>query len=110
MVFDLGEINLKTIADPKGFCEECEAEYNKRISRAVEMITNNLTSSPIVLLAGPSGSAKTTTAMKISEELNRRGIGTHYVSMDDYFSTVGHRKRRKGTMIWNRLSALTWIC
>ena len=89
MVFDLGEINLKTIADPKGFCEECEAGYNKRISRAVEMITNNLTSSPIVLLAGPSGSAKTTTAMKISEELNRRGIGTHYVSMDDYFSTVG---------------------
>ena len=60
MVFDLGEINLKTIADPKGFCEECEAGYNKRIGRAVEMITNNLASSPIVLLAGPSGSAKTT--------------------------------------------------
>ena len=89
MTYDLSEINLKTIADSRGFCEECEAEYNKRVNHVVEMIRKNLTNSPIVLLAGPSGSAKTTTAMKISEALNRCGIGTHYVSLDDYFNTVG---------------------
>ena len=89
MTYDLSEINMKTVSDPKGFCEECEAGYNKRIDHVVEMIANNLSQSPIVLLAGPSGSAKTTTAMKISEALNKRGIGTHYVSMDDYFNTVG---------------------
>ena len=58
MTYDLGEINLKTIADPKGFCEECEAAYNEKVDHVVEMIKENLTNSPIVLLAGPSGSAQ----------------------------------------------------
>ena len=43
--------------------------------------------SPIVLLSGPSGSGKTTTALKIEEELERRGINTHTVSLDNYFMT-----------------------
>lgn len=89
MVYDLSEINMKTVADPKAFCEECEAEYNKKVSKAADLILKNMTESPIVLLSGPSGSGKTTTAMKISEALNARGVGTHYVGMDDYFSTVG---------------------
>ena len=94
MMYDLDEINMKTVADPKGFCEECEENYNGKIREVSQMIAENLKNSPIVLLAGPSGSAKTTTAMKISEELNRRGIGTHYVSMDDYFNTVGENTPR----------------
>ena len=89
MTYDLSEINLRTISDPRGFCEECEAEYNSRINHVSDLIIENLAVSPIVLLAGPSGSAKTTTAMKISEALNLRGVGTQYVSLDDYFNTVG---------------------
>ena len=34
---------------------------------------------------GESGSGKTTTAEKLSQELERRGVRTHAVSMDDYF-------------------------
>lgn len=94
MAFDLTEINLKTVSDPKGFCEECEAAYNRKVEKAAGMVIENLKNSSIVLLAGPSGSAKTTTSMKISEALGRRGIGTHYVSMDDYFSTVGENTPR----------------
>ena len=41
-----------------------------------------------MLLSGPSGSGKTTTAMKVSEALERRGVRSHYVGMDDYFNTV----------------------
>ncbi len=89
MAYDLNEINMETIRDPKGFCEECEESYNRKVEKAARMILDNLANSPIVLLAGPSGSGKTTTAMKISEELNRNGVGTHYVSLDDYFNTVG---------------------
>ena len=40
---------------------------------------------PILLLAGPSGAGKTTTALKIEEILDSRGIHTHTISMDDYF-------------------------
>ena len=89
MTYDLSEINMKTVSDPKGFCEECEAGYNKRIAKTVQMIKDNMENSRIVLVAGPSGSAKTTTAVKINEALNKNGIGTHYVSLDDYFNTVG---------------------
>ena len=44
--------------------------------------------SPIVLLSGPSGSGKTTTALKLEQELVRRGVNTHTISMDNYFKTL----------------------
>lgn len=88
MAFDLKEINFKTVSDPKGFVEEGEAAYLAKVEKAAEMIMENRKNSPIVLLSGPSGSGKTTTAMKISEALERHGVGTHYVGMDDYFKTI----------------------
>lgn len=88
MAYDLSEINLKTVADPKGFVEESDEVYRKKVEKAAELIIENRKKSPIVLLAGPSGSGKTTTSMKIAEELDRRGVGTHYVGMDDYFNTI----------------------
>ena len=44
--------------------------------------------SPIVLLSGPSGSGKTTTALKLEEELERRGVSTHTVALDNYYVTL----------------------
>lgn len=88
MAYQLKDINFKTVADPKGFIEECEEVYAKRVKEAADRIIANSKASPIVLLSGPSGSGKTTTARKISEELERRGIKAHYVGMDDYFKTV----------------------
>lgn len=88
MAYNLSDINLKTVADPKGFIEECDAVYEDRVRTAAEKILENSRVSPIVLLSGPSGSGKTTTARKISEELERRGVHAHYVGMDDYFVTV----------------------
>ena len=88
MAYSLNDINFRTVADPKGFIEECDAAYEKRVKKAADMIIKNKEISPIVLLSGPSGSGKTTTARKISEELERRGVHAHYVGMDDYFQTV----------------------
>ena len=88
MSYSLTYINFKTVSDPKGFLEEADEEYAHKVKTAADKVIRNLGSSPIVLLSGPSGSGKTTTAMKIAEELNRRGVGTHYVGLDDYFNTV----------------------
>lgn len=88
MAYQLEDINFRTVADPKGFVEESDAEYQKKVEHAADLISENWKKSPIVLLSGPSGSGKTTTAMKIAGELNKRGIGTHYVSMDNYFKTI----------------------
>ena len=88
MAYQLKDINFRTVSDPKGFVEECDANYHALVEQAAEKIADNRKNSPIVLLSGPSGSGKTTTAMKIAEALERKGIGTHYVAMDDYFLTV----------------------
>ena len=88
MAYDLKDINFRTVSDPKGFIDECDEVYAKRVETAADMIIENSLRSPIVLLSGPSGSGKTTTARKISEALDRRGVHAHYVGMDDYFQTV----------------------
>lgn len=88
MAFDLKDINYRTVADPMEFLAECDARYAAKISRAADMITQNISNSPIVLLSGPSGSGKTTTAQKIEAELERRGVRTYTISMDNYFKTV----------------------
>lgn len=89
MAYQLKEINFRTVADPKGFLEESDALYYGKVEQAADKIIANRKRSPIVLLSGPSGSGKTTTSMKIAQALERRGIGTHYVAMDDYFKNVG---------------------
>lgn len=88
MAYQLKDINYRTVADPRGFLEEADAAYQEKVEQAADQIAANRSRSPIVLLSGPSGSGKTTTAMKIAEALEKRGIGTHYVGMDDYFNTV----------------------
>ena len=88
MAYRLEDINYRTVADPKGMIEEADAAYDAKVEEAARLIADNRSKSPIVLLSGPSGSGKTTSAMKISEALDRLGIHTHYVGMDDYFNTV----------------------
>ena len=88
MAYDLSVINYRTIRDPVEFILESDETYEKKVEKAAEKIADNLKQSPIVLLAGPSGSGKTTTASKISEALEKHGIKSNYVSMDDYFLGV----------------------
>ena len=85
MAYQLEEINRAVRQDKLGFMEACDAEYQKKVEQAADLICKNMKLSPVVLLSGPSGSGKTTTAHKITAELQRRGVGTHTISMDDYF-------------------------
>jgi len=88
MAYQLKEINYNVLKDPVEFMHRCDEAYAQRVSQSADFIMNNLKQSPIVLLSGPSGSGKTTTALKIQEELERRGIHTHAISMDNYFKTM----------------------
>ena len=88
MAYSLKEINEAIRRDPKGFVEECDTAYNKKIENAARKIADNLSKSRIVLLSGPSGSGKTTTAKKIEAKLEEIGIRSHAIAMDDYFQTV----------------------
>ena len=88
MSYQLQENNRRIDQDVKGFLEECDAQYAQKVSQAADAILTNLPHSPIVLLSGPSGSGKTTTALKIEEELEKRGVLSHTISMDNYFKTL----------------------
>ena len=91
MAYQLQEINKRIQTDVQEFLAECDRSYADRVALAADKILANLEESPIVLLSGPSGSGKTTTAMKIAEELERRGVKSHAVAMDNYFKTMNRR-------------------
>ena len=91
MSYQLQEINRRIDQDVVGFLEECDDQYTQKVRQAADAILANLPNSPIVLLSGPSGSGKTTTALKIEEELERRGVLSHTISMDNYFKTLDPR-------------------
>ena len=91
MAYQLQEINKWIQTDVEEFLAECDASYAQRVSLAADKILANLERSPIVLLSGPSGSGKTTTAMKIAEELQRRGVNSRAVALDNYFKTLNRK-------------------
>ena len=88
MAYSLKEINEAVRRDPKGFAEECDAAFAKKVETAARKIADHRKESHIILLSGPSGSGKTTTALKIEEQLEKMGIQTHTISMDNYFNTI----------------------
>ena len=91
MAYSLHEINDRIRADAAGFLAECDENFHRRVVSAADTIAKRAQVSPIVLLSGPSGSGKTTTALKLEEELEKRGISTHTISMDNYFKTMNPR-------------------
>ena len=88
MPYRLQEINDAVRTDPRGFVEESDAAFAKKIENAAKKIAEHITQSRIVLLSGPSGSGKTTTSKKIQAQLEAMGIRAHAVAMDNYFQTV----------------------
>ncbi len=91
MAYQLKEINDSIRKDTAGFIKECDSAFQMRLVAAADRIVENLGRSPLVLLSGPSGSGKTTTALKLEHELERRGINTHTISMDNYFLTINRK-------------------
>lgn len=91
MAYKLADINAAVRRDPVGFMEECDQNYQDKVAKAAGRICENMKKSPVVLLSGPSGSGKTTTALKLEEELVKRGINTHAISMDNYYKNMNRR-------------------
>ena len=88
MPYSLKEVNEAVRSDPAAFAAECDAGYAKKVVTAAKKIAEHRAESRIILLSGPSGSGKTTTALKIEEQLEKMGVETHSIAMDNYFLTV----------------------
>ena len=85
MAYQLKEINQAVRRDAPSFMGQCDQAFQDKVNAAADLICRNRKDSPVVLLSGPSGSGKTTPAGMICRELERRGVGSYTISMDDYF-------------------------
>jgi len=83
--YSIKDINKRVKSDAKGFAEECEAIYNRKVMEAAASIQERTALSRVVFLSGPSGSGKTTTAQKICDAIRNLGIFAHTISLDRYY-------------------------
>lgn len=82
---NLASINERCRRDPAEFIQTCEQQYTDMVEQIAERLCETCTDRMILLLNGPSSSAKTTTAHRIRDAARRRGIESHSISMDDYY-------------------------
>ncbi len=83
--YDIDEILRDLEEDPAGDIIRWEKTYRDQVLKVAEFVAENKSKSPVVLLAGPSASSKTTTAGRIRDRLADMGISAHLLSMDNYF-------------------------
>ena len=84
-VLKVNDLNKRLNTDATAEVELAEGLYHKQLMEAAELIAQDAEVKPIVLLSGPSGSSKTTTAHRLKVLLEERGLKTHVISMDNYF-------------------------
>ena len=86
---DILNKRYKTDAD----FENADAEYFQKIEEIKNAVIKNAAVAPVILIAGPSGSGKTTTAHNLEAMLDKAGVETHTISLDNYFRTVTEAER-----------------
>ena len=82
--YSYAAINAALKKDAEGYIRSCEDGYKNQVNEAVEKILENSVVD-IVMLAGPSSSGKTTTAMKIAEGIAKKGKNAFRISLDDFY-------------------------
>ena len=84
-----------------------EAHYNEEISEVIETVCKKRDKIKMILLAGPSSSGKTTTALKLGLYLRVKGIKFKKISLDDYFvDRVNTPKDENGNYDFSDIKAL----
>ena len=84
-ILPITDLNNALNADSGKVVSEAEELYHRQLESAASKIAESCKEKPIVLLSGPSGSAKTTTALRLKALLRKNGHGAHVISMDNYF-------------------------
>ena len=77
-------INEQAKINPTKFIEDCENRYKNILSDIADKVLGD-EGREIIMVAGPSSSGKTTTANKIANELLKRNVKAHVLSLDDFY-------------------------
>ncbi len=82
---DIGQINDWAVTDPQGLVERSEKRYRDQIAEIADRFCAGFPQRRMILLSGPTSSGKTTTSHNLDTELEKRGISTFPLSLDDFF-------------------------
>ncbi len=82
---DAYAVNSLARQDPQKLIDFSEDRYRSQISEVAEEFAAGFPHSRIILLSGPTSSGKTTTSHNLDAELEKRGIATFALSLDDFF-------------------------
>lgn len=93
MQISIETINRELTRDTRGCIRAADERYNARLQEVAADIVKHHRQRPLVLLSGPSGSGKTTTARILEGKLRQQGVGTHTVSMDEFFYPLDTQKK-----------------
>lgn len=85
MNFNFDTIQASLRENPTAEINRWEENYLSQIRDAAGQVLKNRENSPVVLLAGPSGSSKTSTGARLRDEIIARGVPAHLISMDNYY-------------------------
>lgn len=97
-VLSVKDLNKELNSDTAHAISAAEDFYHQQLDAAADTVALNAEEKPIILLSGPSGSAKTTTAMRLKTLLEQRSLTAHVISMDNYFhplNGLSHEERSK---------------
>lgn len=83
--YNVNELNKAISRDGKQVVDWAEKNYAETLEKVAADICLNSAERPVVLISGPSGSSKTTTALRLAEIIESKGHHAHAISMDDYF-------------------------
>ncbi|UCF97081.1 MAG: hypothetical protein JSV89_18195 [Spirochaetaceae bacterium] len=76
---------------------DCEEFYGQELTRAVEKLSERLDSVKMVIIAGPSSSGKTTTTIKVEQQLKPLGYSFVPINVDHFFLDLkDHPKDLRG--------------
>ncbi len=81
--YDLTDVNELARQDPIAFVRRCEEEYAAQVQTLAGFLKNS-GQIKFIMIAGPSASGKTTTSLKLRQELERMGIRSVAISLDNF--------------------------
>ncbi|MBQ8994183.1 MAG: nucleoside kinase [Oscillospiraceae bacterium] len=97
--------DLQKMAQLPSYIEECEAEFTERVDRIAEKIIE--AGVPVVMLAGPSASGKTTSSKRLARAMTAMGKRTSVLSLDNFFKNLEeYPKQKNGEPDFEHLHAL----
>jgi uridine kinase len=87
--------------------QEAERVYHREVAKLAASVSERLDDIRLVIIAGPSSSGKTTTTIKLSEQLAKRNVRFRELALDNYFNNLEtHPKDEFGDYDFERPEAL----